>query len=306
MKIQEMYVILEIIKSGSISEAAKNLYISQPALSQTLKKIEQELGYPLFVRHKGKALYPTHAGRCYEEMAKSVLPAYEHFLQQLDDEKDRTRTIFRVGVPSGQGHLVIDALLTQKKEQNLNVYYDFHEGASHELEKLVKYGELDFAVLRLPLDIPELRYHILCCEPLGIWLRPDSPQAAQAVHLAGTQYPSLPLSCLDNEVLLLPPRGKRQRTAIDRILEEAHVVPLSIKSYDSRKSIFSMVSNGMGSTISRPPEDSESGENFYWILDIDASYDLALIFAEEYPRKQILKKIADGLTDYIVPHPEDR
>lgn len=306
MKIQDMYVILEIIKSGSISEAAKNLYISQPALSQTLKKIEQELGYPLFQRHRGKALCPTHAGRCYEEMAKSVLPAYEHFLKQLDDEKDKSRTIFRVGVPSGQGHLVIDALLTHKKEQNLNVYYDFHEGASHDLEKLVTYGELDFAVLRLPLDIPKLHYHILCCEPLGIWLRPDSPQAAQAVHIAGERYPSLPISCLENEVLLLPPRGKRQRTAIDRILEKAQVVPLSVKSYDSRKSIFSMVNNGMGSTISRPPEGFETGDNFYWILDVDASYDLALIFAEEYPKKQILEKIADGLTDYIVSHPEER
>ena len=74
MKIQEMKLILEIVETGSISAAAKKLYISQPALSQTVKKIEDELGTPLFIRRSGKMLELTKAGKSYAQMAEHIVP----------------------------------------------------------------------------------------------------------------------------------------------------------------------------------------------------------------------------------------
>ena len=54
MKIQEINAILIVAETGSISSAAQKLYTSQPALSQLIKKVEEELGVSLFIRQTGK------------------------------------------------------------------------------------------------------------------------------------------------------------------------------------------------------------------------------------------------------------
>ena len=50
----EIEAFFEILKAGSISCAAQNLYVTQPALSRRIKVLEAELGYPLFERNRGK------------------------------------------------------------------------------------------------------------------------------------------------------------------------------------------------------------------------------------------------------------
>ena len=88
MKIQEMEMVLEIIDSGSISAAAKKLFISQPSLSQSIKKIEAELGTPLFVR-KRSGLVLTDAGRIYISSAKMILHLESELENELREMKER-------------------------------------------------------------------------------------------------------------------------------------------------------------------------------------------------------------------------
>ena len=51
MQIQQLRYFIEIARTGSMSAAAKNLFIAQPSLSQQISKLEKELGIPLFIRH---------------------------------------------------------------------------------------------------------------------------------------------------------------------------------------------------------------------------------------------------------------
>lgn len=67
----EIEAFLTIIKSGSISAAANQLYVTQPALSRRIQSLEQELGYPLFVRQKGvRSISLTEEGTAFIPVAE--------------------------------------------------------------------------------------------------------------------------------------------------------------------------------------------------------------------------------------------
>ena len=62
MQMQQLRYFLEIAKEKNISAAAKNLYLSQPSLSQQIRKLEEELEVPLLIRHS-KSVFPDRCRR---------------------------------------------------------------------------------------------------------------------------------------------------------------------------------------------------------------------------------------------------
>ncbi len=84
MRIQQLRYLEKIATTGSINEAAKQLFISQPSLSQAMKELEKEYQVQLFYRHK-TGITLTDAGREFINYSRSVLDQVnllnEHFGQ---------------------------------------------------------------------------------------------------------------------------------------------------------------------------------------------------------------------------------
>ena len=72
MNIRHIQYVLSILREGSITAASKKLFVSQPALSQTIKQIEQDLGAPIFDRNTDP-ISLTCAGQKYVEAAQRML-----------------------------------------------------------------------------------------------------------------------------------------------------------------------------------------------------------------------------------------
>lgn len=298
MKIQEMRMILEIIESGSISSAAKKLYIAQPSLSQCVKKIEQELGAPLFIRQSGKVLAPTETGQAYAQAAREILAIYNRFLEKLEPQHSSSKKTLRIGIPSRQGTMIMEALL---QNQALSSIMDpiFQEGASSDLERLLLNGQLDLAIIRLPLKIQNLSHRIVYREPLGIWLRCGSPWAHKGVLHPSSVYPTLPLEALKNEPLILPPSDKRIRITIDHILSEKNITPKILATYQNQDSVILMVQKGICSTIGKQPASSITSQNFFWIENCRQFYDLAVVYPPNTVFKSELRAIEQTLSSHF-------
>ncbi len=80
MHLQQLRQFCEVAKKGSLTRAAEDLYVSQPALSKTIKSLENELGFPLFLRN-GKNLELNENGKLY-------LERIERGLSCIDDAKN--------------------------------------------------------------------------------------------------------------------------------------------------------------------------------------------------------------------------
>ena len=72
LKMEYFYYMKEVCQTGSINRAAENLYISQPYLSQTLRKIEQQLGVTLLKR-SNKGISLTDAGKEFLNISKEII-----------------------------------------------------------------------------------------------------------------------------------------------------------------------------------------------------------------------------------------
>lgn len=75
MTFVQLQQLLEVHKTGSISQAAKNLFVSQPSISLTLKALEEELGFPIFLRTR-KGLIPTIQGTDVIDHATRICESY--------------------------------------------------------------------------------------------------------------------------------------------------------------------------------------------------------------------------------------
>ena len=82
MDFKELEYILVIAQEKNISKAAERLYVSQPALSRALLKVEDRLGVSLFFR-KNRQYIPTYAGELYLDMARTVLNKKHEFDRQI-------------------------------------------------------------------------------------------------------------------------------------------------------------------------------------------------------------------------------
>ena len=94
----ELRYLLTIAEYGNITKAAQELFISQPSLSESLSKVEQEFGCPIFHRELN-GLTPTDFGRKYLDTAGKILELYRQMNLDLDEYRQMRRGTLNFGRP---------------------------------------------------------------------------------------------------------------------------------------------------------------------------------------------------------------
>ena len=114
MNLKQARYIQTIAQEGSITAAARKLYISQPSLSQMLKQVEVELGTALFDR----SVSPVHltlAGEACLQAAEAILAANDRLERQLQEIRDESRGRLRLGISVQRGMQVLPLALPDRK-----------------------------------------------------------------------------------------------------------------------------------------------------------------------------------------------
>ena len=99
MNTLHMKYVLEIEKSGSISQAAQNLFMAQPNLSKAIKDLEKELGYKIFTR-TSSGVVATEKGAEFLYHAKKAMEQIDE-IEKLADKKDAESRQFKISIPRG-------------------------------------------------------------------------------------------------------------------------------------------------------------------------------------------------------------
>jgi DNA-binding transcriptional LysR family regulator len=142
MDLRQLRYFMQVIESGSITQAAQALNIVQPSLSLQIKNLEEELGVSLFVRHV-RGVSATDQGRILYDYATRILREVERAKKVLKTSATSPTGAISIGIPtSACRNLAIDILLAARdKYPNLTI--NVVEAMTGTLESLIFSGKLD-------------------------------------------------------------------------------------------------------------------------------------------------------------------
>ena len=145
MRNEQEYVYM-VYQKGSFSKAAQALYLTQPALSIAIQRIEQEIGMPLFDRNQ-KPLGLTEAGRIYIEKLRQMRILEKELESQLMDLTSMNTGHVRIGGSSYMISCILAPVLLQFKKKYPGIKLDIVESGAYELKEMLRDQKLDLTFI---------------------------------------------------------------------------------------------------------------------------------------------------------------
>lgn len=181
MKIEQLEQAVKIAELNSISLAADELFISQPNLSLSIRKLEQELGYPIFLR-TNKGVNATPLGQNFVDSAKIILMQL-HELQKLGiNLKMKDQRSFSV---AHMHYRYVNHAIAQLYAGKDNLRLEAREGLRNTIIELVEHRVCELGLIGMyshyhkmtlrRLEIRGLQYFRLCSSPVSVIVGPGSP-----------------------------------------------------------------------------------------------------------------------------------
>lgn len=211
MNLKQEHYMLTILQEGSITRAAKKLYISQPSLSQMVKLVETSLGTPIFQRNTDPVKL-TPAGEKYINAAKQLISIEQNLQREILEIGQENSGTLRFGIPVQRAMQVMPYILPKFKALYPLVSLELSEHGSATTESLVLEGSVDLACLTTSPRHEELNY-ILIEEEDCVLLTSRHSEIARRVP-SGT---AIDITEARNETFISIKPGHSIRTIQDRL-----------------------------------------------------------------------------------------
>lgn len=231
------------MQTGSTNEAASVLNISQPAVSRSIKNLEEQIDFQLFIRENGR-LYPTsEAEDLYHEIQK-FYNGVDHLTNVMSNIRLVSGGHLRIVTSMPMGQTFLPEVIGKFRKNHPDVRISVRIAVKREMAKWLESQLFDIALLTLPVEYPMSRSRILsevqgvCVMPAGHWL--TEHKVVEAADLANVNF----LSIVPDTVLRI-----RVDKAFSLLGIERHNMIIETQS---AASICQMVAQGLGVSVIDP------------------------------------------------------
>ena len=241
MDVRQLKYFVQIVESGSLSKASRQLFVVQPALSQQMARLEEEVGKSLLVRSV-RGVVPTENGEALYHHAKFVLRQIDEAVLVARQEYTNIGGRVALGLAPSTSCMLGLPLLRHLKEKYPGILLNVVVGLPAHLEERARQGQLDVAILFSKTAASELTYEPLLDEEVFLIVPADSrllPRRKKSITL--TEAASLPL------VLSSPQHNLRHRIMLE--FERANLQTNVVAEIDSLELVMRYVAEGGGATI---------------------------------------------------------
>jgi LysR family hydrogen peroxide-inducible transcriptional activator len=164
MELHQLRYAVAIADTGNFTRAAERCNVTQPSLSQQIINLEREVGHKLFHR-LGRRAVLTEAGTVFLERARHIVFEVENAAKELSDHPALDRKISVGAIQTIAPYLLLP-LIDKCRRDLPNLQINLVEGFIRDLVAGVVEGELDMAILTLPIKDPRVSIEPLMTEPL--------------------------------------------------------------------------------------------------------------------------------------------
>ncbi|MFG1348017.1 LysR substrate-binding domain-containing protein [Xanthobacter autotrophicus DSM 431] len=241
MDTKQLKYFVAIVECGGFARASRQLFIAQPALSQQIARLEQEVGAPLLIR-SARGVSPTANGYALFRHAKFILRQLDHAVALARQNTAEITGRVAVGIAPTTACQVGMPFLERIQEKYPGVTLNIVEGLSGHLQHMAASGQLDIAILFTPNAVPDWQCTPLLDEELFVILPCNSP-------LFPRGRDTITLQEVADLPLVLPSRGHGLRRRIELEYERINVSLVPVAEIDSLPLLMSALAMGMGATI---------------------------------------------------------
>ena len=239
MTLNELRFIVAVAQERNFRRAAEKAFISQPALSLAIQKLEEELGVKIFERGKNYVT-PTPIGTAIVAQAQRVLEEAERIPALAAEGRNQLISPLRVGIIHSVGPYLLPDLIPALKEVAPQMALEVEENITANLEGLLRNGRLDVIIIALPFGDASILTHALYDEPFQVVVNSEHGWAARR---------SIRAPELSGEKVLLLDAGHCFSNQVEEACPELHRKGAEIQQGTSLETIRNMVASGLGITV---------------------------------------------------------
>jgi DNA-binding transcriptional LysR family regulator len=232
MELSELRVFLKVAAERSFSRAAMKLHRTQPAVSQSVRRLEESVGERLFDRATKDATL-TEAGKLLRDYAERLLRLSEEAESAVKDLRDLRRGRVLIGCNEASVHAVLP-LIERFRDTHPLVHVDVRRIPARQLGAEVAQGNLDFGVLTFQPNEPRLGSIVLGQDELVMLVHPSHPLA---------QSKEVTLSECARQTVIAHNDPSHVRDRVLRLFEQHHIpanILISLPSLEGIKRAVAM------------------------------------------------------------------
>lgn len=234
-----MRTFLEIAKRGSVTQAARALKVSQPAITQQIRRLEADFGVSLLER-VGDKLRLTEAGERFQRFAEKVVGDYQDLRRELLSTPSALRGSLRLGASTIPGEFVVPRILARFKELHPRVEASVAiAGTAEVVDRLIN-GEFEVGFIGAVVEMPNLVISKLVDDELALIVYPEHPFARRR---------SIRFAELVGQPLILRESGSGTMRSLQQALSERGLeLPREnvVMTLGSSRAVASAVASGLG------------------------------------------------------------
>lgn len=290
MTLNELRFIVAVAQQRNFRRAAEKSFISQPALSLAIQKLEEELGVKIFERGKSEVSV-TPIGTRIVEQAQRVLEEAQHLREIARQGSDQLVGTLRVGIIYSVGPYLLPEMVPALRKLAPQMTLEVEENITANLDALLRNGKLDVIIVALPYGDAGILTQPLYDEPFEVVVGKDH-------HWVGRR--SIKAQELSAEKVLLLDSGHCFSNQVAEACPELNRKGAEIQQGTSLETIRNMVASGLGITVM--PASANSARYRNRLLTVipfskpAPARRIALAWRKSFARTQAVEVLAQAIT----------
>ncbi len=237
MEIRQLKAFLAIAEAKTFTAGARQVNITQAAISMQIRQLEESVGLPLFTRTPRRVIL-TEAGEMLINRARKIIREHSAALAEIAEIAGAEHGRLRIGAASATfATTQLPLILERLKDRFPNAQITVASGTSSALVDRILHGELDVAFVSLPVETSNIQTDLLFSDEIVAIASPQHSLAKEK-YISAAQ--------LAGEPLILGETGGNTRRMIDDFFTAANVRPNVVMELSRQEAINKMVENKMG------------------------------------------------------------
>lgn len=236
MNERQLKIFYEAATKLSMTEAANILFMTQPAVSQTIKELENEYGIKFFDRI-GKKLYLTNDGETFLKYVRRILNLYDECEKELKNSKNLKSGQLKIGASTTIGIYILTDIIGKYTKLNKGIDVSIIIENTKNISNLILENKIDFAFVEGPVHSDEIMVKDFCDDELVIIASPEHPLAdKKEIHINEIQ----------KEKIIMREQGSGTREVFEKVLIASNIAPKFSLELGSTEAIKKAVEAGLG------------------------------------------------------------